>query len=144
MKDNHGNIVDAALLDSPPHHAIVRNADGYLKYKSPVSKKMKSYHRLLVGAQPGQIVDHIDGDPRNNTRANLRILSHGQNMLNRKMQSNNTSGYRHVVKAGKKWRAMIQGKHPVHLGMFATKEGAADAVQAYNDANPDRSQWMRK
>ena len=37
-------------------------------------------HRYLMGAPKGQVIDHIDGDPLNNCRANLRIVSHTENM----------------------------------------------------------------
>lgn len=41
-------------------------------------------HRLIMNAQPGQIVDHIDGDTTNNTRDNLQFVSHSQNMQKRR------------------------------------------------------------
>lgn len=41
-------------------------------------------HRVLLGAPCGMVVDHIDGDGLNNTRANLRICTHAENMRNRR------------------------------------------------------------
>ena len=42
-------------------------------------------HRYLMGeVADGLVVDHIDGNPLNNKRSNLRLLTHSQNALNRK------------------------------------------------------------
>ncbi len=40
-------------------------------------------HRIIMGAVPGEQVDHVDGDKLNNQRANLRIVTNGQNAQNR-------------------------------------------------------------
>ena len=39
-------------------------------------------HRLIMDAGPGQLVDHIDGNVKNNTRSNLRIANKSINALN--------------------------------------------------------------
>lgn len=39
------------------------------------------------------VVDHIDGNPKNNKKSNLRICEQKQNVLNKKFMSNNTSGF---------------------------------------------------
>lgn len=39
-------------------------------------------HRLIMGAQRGQIVDHINGDNYDNRRANLRFATNAQNAAN--------------------------------------------------------------
>jgi len=40
-------------------------------------------HRLILNAQPGTCVDHINGDVCDNRRANLRIVNTLQNAENR-------------------------------------------------------------
>lgn len=90
-------------------------------------------HRFIIIAKKGQIVDHIDGDTMNNTRSNLRIATHQQNMANSKKRIGNT-GYKGVQKRcdGKKWVARIQvNRKGIHLGSFTTPE---DAARAYDDA----------
>lgn len=41
-------------------------------------------HRLLTGAPPGMVVDHIDGNGLNNTRSNLRVCTCSENARNRR------------------------------------------------------------
>lgn len=38
-------------------------------------------HRFLMKPESGQVVDHIDGDPTNNCRINLRLATAKENML---------------------------------------------------------------
>ena len=55
-------------------------------------------------------IDHIDGNPGNNKINNLRDVSHAENMKNRSLQTNNTSGVTGVSwnKIGQKWEAYIK------------------------------------
>lgn len=92
-------------------------------------------HRLLAGAQPGQQVDHRDGDPLNNQRSNLRLCTASQNHGNkRKTTSATSSRFKGVswVKEKRKWRAQatINGRL-TYLGDFAEE---ADAAHAYDAA----------
>jgi hypothetical protein len=87
-------------------------------------------------ALPGQYVDHIDHDPLNNERHNLRICTNSENNMNRFLQSNNHSGYKGVSwsKVSSRWRAYIKARgKQIHLGLFDSKEAAA---RAYNAAVP--------
>lgn len=54
-------------------------------------------HRFILGLQGGPEVDHVDRDGLNNRRGNLRLATHATNMLNRRRQKNNTSGFRGVT-----------------------------------------------
>lgn len=49
-----------------------------------VKKRPKAVfmHKLLAEAPSGHVVDHIDGDPMNNQRSNLRVASRSENALN--------------------------------------------------------------
>jgi hypothetical protein len=86
--------------------------------------------------QASEEVDHRDGDPLNNTRANLRAVTHQQNTWNRGRPRINTSGYKGVsVKqsrqhSSKPWQANITvNKRNHHLGYFATAEEASAAYR---------------
>jgi HNH endonuclease/AP2 domain len=95
--------------------------------------KRKFYmHRLIYGAKPGEMVDHINGDPLDNRRANLRLCNHTQNCGNSRWAVGR-SGYRGVEfqKNTGKWRAYISIKgKSVHLGSVTSKEEAARLYDA--------------
>lgn len=91
-------------------------------------------HRLawlyVHGEWPSPEIDHINGDPRDNRLANLRLATRSQNLANKKRSSKNTSGFKgvdRVVSRGK-WRARIKvDGTDLHLGLFSAR---ADAVAA--------------
>ncbi|OMC99175.1 hypothetical protein BJP49_29915 [Paenibacillus odorifer] len=76
-------------------------------------------------------VDHFDNNPLNNTDGNLRPCTREQNLQNRTIQCNNSSGFRGVCfhKKTKKWQAnlRIDGKQ-AYLGIYDSKEAAAEVV----------------
>ncbi len=87
-------------------------------------------HDLIMGKKKGFSIDHIDGDGFNNTRENMRVCTHQQNLFNQKLNKANTSGYKGVYwhKQAKKWLAaiMVNQKH-ISLGVFLDKLDAVDA-----------------
>ena len=84
-------------------------------------------HRIIMLAEPGQLVDHINGDTLDNRKANLRIVTSSQNGMNRKIQGNNTSGVPGVTwhKRMQMWQVRIgTGKGRIVVGSFTSKEDA--------------------
>lgn len=91
-------------------------------------------HRLIARAEPGDAVDHINRNPLDNRRSNLRICSQRENSCNQSGARSNPSGLKGVSRTadGAKWRARIMvNRKEIHLGSHLTKEGAA---RAYDDA----------
>lgn len=91
-------------------------------------------HIHLMNPPDGMEVDHIDGDGLNNRRVNLRIVTHRQNIWNRKKNVNPTSSKFKGVSLYKKsgrWVAYIaaHGKRR-HIGYFDDEEAAARAYDA--------------
>lgn len=92
-------------------------------------------HRLVWLYHTGEVppmIDHIDGDTRNNRIENLRVCSPSQNQYNSKRKAHNRAGYKGVVfhpKCQRKpWQAKIAKAGRVHsLGYYATPEEAAEA-----------------
>jgi hypothetical protein len=109
----------------PEGYTVIRiNKIGY-----PASRLAWFY---VTGEQPLYDIDHIDGDPRNNTFANLRDVTTAGNIQNQKRAHarNKTGGFLGVskLKSSKKWRARIctNGTHTV-IGWFDTPEEAHEA-----------------
>lgn len=80
----------------------------------------------------GEVVDHIDWNGLNNTRANLRLATNAENMRNRRPNPRNTSGYRGVYRNNNQgnWMAYIRVNFKsIYLGSF---KDIVDAARAYN------------
>lgn len=88
-------------------------------------------HRVITKAPKRMVVDHIDRNPLNNRRSNLRLCRISQNILNRRGKMG-TSKYKGVWwdSHHKKWLAIIslKGKH-IYLGFF---DNQIDAAKAYD------------
>ncbi len=95
-------------------------------------------HREINQTSDGLDTDHIDRNPLNNQRVNLRAVSHSINLHNRGAQRNSASGIKGVVwdKQTSKWRAQIcvHGK-VTPLGRYELIE---DAITARQEAE----RWM--
>jgi hypothetical protein len=86
-------------------------------------------HRIIMNCPIGTMIDHIDRDPLNNRRDNLRFCNHAQNAMNKKKGKNYSTTYKGVrISDGKYICAQIKlnGKS-IHLGTFPNEETAARA-----------------
>lgn len=95
-----------------------------------VTSKRGYLARIILNAPKGSFVDHIDGNPLNNQRSNLRLSTNQENLRNRGKTKKNTSGFKGVSwdKITKNWRAQIKFDYRIHfLGRFKTKEQAHEA-----------------
>lgn len=87
-------------------------------------------HRFILGAAPGVLVDHIDGNGLNNTRANLRLCNAAQNSYNKRSHVGR-SGFKGVFFAKGRYLARITCKEVrIRLGGHDTAERAARAYDA--------------
>lgn len=89
-------------------------------------------HRVITNAPDDMEVDHWDNDGLNNQDHNLRVCTLPQNRHNRAKQSNNTSGYKGVIryKGGWRWQLRINGKR-LFSHKFTTAE---EAARSYDQA----------
>jgi hypothetical protein len=95
-------------------------------------KIKKFMHTMIMNPPKGMMVDHIDGNPMNNRRSNLRVCTKGQNLLNKGMTGLNKSGVKGVSihRASGKWEAKCsRGRERFVIGRFDTKEEAAAAYE---------------
>lgn len=97
------------------------------------SASMEYLHREVICVPKGKQVDHINGNPLDNRKANLRLCNNEQNNSNKKKYpgKNNYKGT-HLHKKSKKWLAKIKVKNKdIYLGSF---DNEIDAAKAYNAA----------
>jgi len=80
------------------------------KYRKDNIEATCFLHRFIMNAQPGTILDHINGDKLDNRKSNLRFCTTSQNGYNRKRQKNNISGHAGIGwnKQFGKWKARIR------------------------------------
>lgn len=94
-------------------------------------RRVLRMHNAVLSAPAGMIVDHQNGDGLDNTRSNLRAVTHQQNNWNQTHKAKGTtSRFRGVcwVKSHGKWHAQINiGQKIKHLGFFTDEFAAAAA-----------------
>jgi len=129
------SLIDKDDLD------IVKDYGWYSNYKkstnsyyakTEINNKAISMHRLILDAPKDKQVDHVDHNGLNNRKSNLRLCNQSENSRNKRMQSNNTSGFRGAYlekKTGKyKARIMVNRKQ-MYLGSYETAKEASDVYQ---------------
>jgi hypothetical protein len=78
------------------------------------------------------VIDHINGDEKDNRIQNLRLVTHSENNKNSSRPKSNTSGVIGVHKKRGKWIAQIQENYKkITVGSFDSFE---DAVKARKEA----------
>ena len=95
-------IVDEEDYDKVVN-AISKRAKWYV-HSPPPSKKFYAMngsrklliHRIVLDAPAGMDVDHINGDPLDNRKENLRICTRSENCRNRKVRNTSKSGFKGV------------------------------------------------
>lgn len=136
LSNGHVTLIDA--LDLPRvqqyHWSAYRHRDTWYVRRDGVAPPLY-LHRFLLDAPSGMEVDHINGNGLDNTRDNLRLCTHAQNLQNQRLSAASTSGYRGVsLRKGRitnPWHAHI--KHHgrlIHIGDFPTIEAAVAARAA--------------
>lgn len=97
------------------------------------SRKTVYMHRVILGlTDKCVLVDHIDGNPLNNQRSNLRKCDKYENARNSRPELGSDFKGISWNKRGKKWVARITVNNIcIYLGRYGTK---MEAVSAYNEA----------
>lgn len=127
------------LVDDEDYETVVAAGPWHIQHRSKnrtqigyvMNCRKEKMHRLLL---PGVAeVDHINGDPLDNRKANLRSTTRKQNMENRaRLSSNNTSGFRGATynKALKKWQAQAMSNRRLFIfGYYDSAEEAGEAAR---------------
>lgn len=106
----------------------IRKKDGYFTVNK--NNKKIYLHRYILGVtDKGLTVDHINGDPTDNRKSNLRVCTMQENLQNRRCK-----GFSYNTNA-KKYQARIRKDGKLkHLGYYRTSE---EAQQVYRKAHAE-------
>ena len=105
-----------SLEEKPSGHIVMSKTVNWKKDK-------KYLHRFIMNAPIGMEVDHINGNPLDNRKENLRICMRSQNSRNVRMHKDNKTGWKGVYcdkrKIINKWssRILVNGKS-ISLGYY--------------------------
>lgn len=126
---------------TPRSHQVVLGGEvgnlrcGYRQVTLVWGGKSRSFqvHRIAwylhYGEWPPRNIDHINRDRADNRISNLRLGDQPENLRNKSMQKNNTTGYQNVqFHSEGRYRAVVRKNH---LGYFPTAEEASFAVEEY-------------
>lgn len=132
------NTDRVVLIDDDIEAELLRHSNywyednGYACCKSKVFNATIRLHHVVLnkfnGGSSGNLdVDHIDRNPLNNVKSNLRLVTRSQNMVNVPKQKSRSSKYKGVCwdKQYSKWRTIIKfNKKSKFGGLFLNEDDA--------------------
>ena len=132
IKNGRSFIFDTEDLPFILRYSWSVTSQGYVlgAYKN---KKPFKLHRLLLD-NPDGVVDHINGNPSDCRKSNLRVATQHQNSFNSTLPKNSTTGYKGVCwdKKHNKYMAHIHPNGKMKfLGYF---DNPIEAALAYDEA----------
>jgi len=109
-KNRHELSDKVTIVDDEDYEKVMERKwyvweSGSGKHYAMSSCKHRSIHRLVMDAPNGFDIDHINGDPLNNRKENLRICTRAQNAQNRPLRKDSASGYKGVYEVKKPIRS---------------------------------------
>lgn len=127
-----GNGVAGQISASKDTHGYIQVRAGGSRYRA---------HRLawfyMTGSWPTEQIDHINGVRDDNRWANLRQATQSQNIINGRLRSSTSTGFKGVTRDSdgrNRWRARITvAGRQRFLGYFGSAEEAAAAYQKAAD-----------
>jgi hypothetical protein len=126
------NAEDAPLVNHICWHP---DKDGHLigaSFENGVeSRRTVALHQLILKAPEGMEVDHLNRNPLDNRRKNLRAVPHKHNSQNVSPLSRSNTGHRgvHQLANGRYIASCRRDGKPYHVGVFDTLQGAVAAVK---------------
>lgn len=127
LKNTGLHIYAGLMPDTQTYYSMATEYLG--KTNGKVVSKTHYLHHIILNIASKILVDHIDNNPLNNRKKNLRTTITKNNLRNRDSKnSNNTSGYRNVTMMGNHWRVQLQvnGKNKLFSDKFTDVRAAGD------------------
>lgn len=124
---------DEILIDIQDLEKVKRYSWCISKTGYPVANingKVTKIHRYILGIKnPEIVIDHINGNPLDNRKNNLRLCTALENSRNTSVSKNNKTGYLGISKTqGGKYRARIMvNRQEIRLGHYDKLEDAINA-----------------
>jgi hypothetical protein len=135
-----GKDIPLAIIDDEDYDfissfrwSINKTPAGNCYYQTRKNNKTICMHRLVIKAQEGEEVDHINRLPHDNRKSNLRICNDSGTSKNKSSKTGSSSKYLGVCWSSrdKNWRVTIKDNYKVVFeSHYSTEEQAA---LAYND-----------
>ncbi len=122
------NIPENVLVDNEDREMLEAMGKWYIAYGYCVrsdnkNKKQIRMHRVIMNPPDNMVIDHINGNPLDNRRCNLRIVTCQQNQWNQIK----AKGYTWHKKTNK-WQVRIAiNQKNISLGLFDTEQEAHNA-----------------
>jgi hypothetical protein len=142
--EKDGEYVNVQIDEEDLHllrnYSWIIDSNNYVRTSVFNSKTDKTHavwlHRLVAGidSYDERVVDHIDRNPLNNRRSNLRAILKEKNQKNRGKCRRNTTGFKGVTlikKTGKYMARIASDGKRITIGTF---DNQLDAAVAYNEA----------
>jgi hypothetical protein len=105
--DYHWSL-ERSRFGAKANYASASVYQGYQNGKL-LSNKTYKLHGVVMRAKPREVIDHINHEPLDNRKENLRIITIKDNSKNRNgANSNNKSGYRNVSLSKNEWVVQLQ------------------------------------
>lgn len=141
LYDIKGNVESSSYIDLEDVEKVrkykwclTKNKDKKDYVITNINDSLIFLHRFLMNATEDTKIDHIDRNPLNNKKINLRYCTIQQNNMNISLSKNNTSGITGICwhSQADKWRAYIMlNWKQINLGLFDNFE---DAVKVRKEA----------
>lgn len=94
-----------------------------------INGRVLKMHRVILDAEDGTTIDHINRNKLDNRRSNLRECTQIGNVRNGSLAKNNTTGHTGIrkMKGGKYAARIMVNRKELWLGSYETKEEAVAA-----------------
>lgn len=137
----HAQFINGKIIPIPSRKVLDlirknnRTQLGRFSKISQIKSRNLYLHRYLLNPKVEEVVDHINGNPLDNRKENLRLCTQMQNVWNSRIKSSNTTGFKGVgfrknTNRIKKYYAKIKvNKKVIYLGGYLTAKEASEAYK---------------